>query len=59
MAIRRVSDKILHRGVSRDYHAPKGKQWCVTYEYRDGYHIIGRFATKAEAFAHLERMKGQ
>jgi hypothetical protein len=53
MSVHKADDRVLHRGVTRDYKAPKGQQWCVTYEYRDGYLILGRFKTKAEAFQYL------
>jgi hypothetical protein len=47
----------LHRGISFDEKAAKGKQYVITDEYVEGYIVRGRFATAAEARRRLERMK--
>jgi hypothetical protein len=47
----------LHRGVSFDEKAAKGKRYVITDEYVEGYIVRGRFATVAEARRRLKGMK--
>jgi hypothetical protein len=46
----------LHRGVSFDEKAAKGKQYVITDEYVEGYIVRGRFAIAAEAQRRLKGM---
>jgi hypothetical protein len=53
---KQVELHLLHRGVSFDEKAAKGKQYVITDEYVEGYIVRGRFATVTEARRHLKEM---